>query len=137
MFFHRVLTITGIQHQTTTTVSSRLKAQFSFSVQLLKHYRSHERRGDVPGIPAAPPRRRRNADSAADELKEEAEEGGDEAKTLVCDMCAGVFGSEKALSLHLSAHKQDTVCGVEGCQEVYRSARALKEHKVRYICCWK
>ncbi len=76
-------------------------------MQLLKHYRSHERRGDVPGIPAAVPRRRRNADSGADELKEEAEEGGDEAKTLlVCDMCAGVFGSEKALSLHLSAHKQ-------------------------------
>jgi hypothetical protein len=76
-------------------------------LQLLKHYRSHERRGDVPGIPAAAPRRRRNADSGgADELKEEAEEGGDEAKTLVCDMCAGVFGSEKALSLHLSAHKQ-------------------------------
>ncbi len=97
----------------------------------MKHYRSHERRGDVPGIPAAAPRRRRNADSGADELKEEAEEG-DEAKTLVCDMCAGVFGTEKALSLHLSAHKQDTVCGVEGCQEVYRSARALKEHKVRY-----
>ncbi len=73
----------------------------------MKHYRSHERRGDVPGIPAAAPsRRRRNADSGADELKEEAEEGGDEAKTLVCDMCAGVFGSEKALSLHLSAHKQ-------------------------------
>jgi hypothetical protein len=75
-------------------------------LQLLKHYRSHERRGDVPGISAAAPRRRRNADSGADELKEEAEEGGDEAKTLVCDMCAGVFGSEKALSLHLSAHKQ-------------------------------
>ncbi len=74
----------------------------------MKHYRSHERRGDVPGIPAAAPRRRRNADSGgdADELKEDAEEGGDEAKTLVCDMCAGVFGSEKALSLHLSAHKQ-------------------------------
>jgi hypothetical protein len=75
-------------------------------VQLLKHYRSHERQGDVPGIPAAAPRRRRNVDSGADELKEEAEEGGEEAKTLVCDICAGVFGSEKALSLHLSAHKQ-------------------------------
>jgi hypothetical protein len=99
---------------------------------MVKHHRSHERRGDIPGIPPAPPSRRgatagrTAAASSTNGAKEEAEE---ENKTLVCDVCAGVYSTEKALSLHLRDHKHDIVCGVEGCQEIFRSARLLKEHK--------
>ena len=100
----------------------------------MKHYRSHERRGDVPGIPAAPPTRRRSTNRKAAArpggMKEEEDED-EEKKTLVCDICAGVYSCEKALSLHLNGHKYDIPCGEEGCEEIFRSARALKEHKVR------
>ena len=101
------------------------KINFPLILQLVKHHRSHERRGEVPGVPPAPPSRR-SARSAVIGLPQVEEE----AKTLVCDICAGVFHSERALSTHLNAHKQDTVCGIEGCQDIFRSARALKEHKV-------